>query len=159
MLTDASLLADSNSSSRSIYDAEIEFHELHDRLYTGDSDIPCDEMEQDRMHIVHQVFLHLFNRELTTVMLHNPTKILDIGTGTGDWAIGMADFWPECEGWYMVLSPPLPPIGTLTTSLVTGVDLTPMQPTAVPVNVFFEIDNCEVRHNVPTATYLVLTMQ
>lgn len=29
--------------------------------------------------------------------LESPTKILDCGTGTGDWAIAVAQQYPECQ--------------------------------------------------------------
>jgi len=40
--------------------------------------------------------------------LDKPAKVLDIGTGTGLWAMEMGDQYPECE--------------------ITGVDLSPVQP-------------------------------
>lgn len=73
---------------------------------------------------MHQVFLNAFDEELTSVTLEDPTRILDVGTGTGEWAIGMAEKFPECE--------------------VIGLDISAIQPTAVPYNVFFEIDDCTV---------------
>lgn len=53
----------------------------------------------------------------------NPKRILDIGTGTGIWAIEMGDQYPE--------------------SKIEGTDLSPIQPTAVPDNVQFLIDDAE----------------
>ena len=49
------------------------------------------------------------------------TTILDIGTGTGIWAIDMADLYPS--------------------AVVTGTDLSPTQPSWVPPNVRFEVDD------------------
>lgn len=94
------------------------------RRYCGDYIFPNDDLEQDRLRVVHQVFLNVFNFELTSVPLEDPKHILDIGTGTGEWAIGMAELFPSCE--------------------VVGVDISAIQPTAVPHNVFFEVDDCEV---------------
>ncbi|KAM0343520.1 hypothetical protein ACHAPU_008415 [Fusarium lateritium] len=51
----------------------------------------------------------------------NETKILDVGTGTGIWAIEFADLYPNVE--------------------VVGTDLSPCQPEWVPPNVRFEIDD------------------
>jgi ubiquinone/menaquinone biosynthesis C-methylase UbiE len=48
---------------------------------------------------------------------------LDIGTGTGLWAIEFADRWPNAS--------------------VTGTDLSPIQPDMVPDNVRFEIADVE----------------
>lgn len=112
------------SSSRSIYDDELDYVWENGRRYCGSYSFPNDDLEQDRMRVVHQVYLNVFDLELTTVPLEDPKYILDIGTGTGEWAIGMAEMFPDCE--------------------VVGVDTSAIQPTAVPHNVFFEIDDCEV---------------
>jgi len=48
-------------------------------------------------------------------------NILDVCCGTGIWAIDVADEHPDCY--------------------VTGVDLAPIQPTWVPPNVKFEVDD------------------
>ena len=50
-----------------------------------------------------------------------PQKVLDIGTGTGIWAMDFADQYPSAQ--------------------VIGTDLSPIQPTFVPPNVQFEIDD------------------
>jgi ubiquinone/menaquinone biosynthesis C-methylase UbiE len=51
----------------------------------------------------------------------NPQKILDIGTGTGIWAINVADEYPSAK--------------------VIATDITPSQPNFVPPNVEFQIDD------------------
>ena len=48
---------------------------------------------------------------------------MDVGTGTGIWCADFGDEFPNCE--------------------VIGTDLSPMQPSWVPPNVRFEIDNAE----------------
>ena len=53
--------------------------------------------------------------------LSNPRRILDIGTGTGQWAIEMGDEFPDAE--------------------IQGTDLSPIQPSSVPENVHFFIDD------------------
>ncbi|KAI1052459.1 hypothetical protein LB507_007711 [Fusarium sp. FIESC RH6] len=53
----------------------------------------------------------------------NWKRILDVGTGTGIWAMDVADEHPEAE--------------------VLGVDLSPIQPSMVPPNCKFEIDDLE----------------
>jgi SAM-dependent methyltransferase len=53
--------------------------------------------------------------------LKNPQRILDIGTGTGQWAIEMGDEFPNAE--------------------VQATDLSPIQPLNVPSNVHFFIDD------------------
>ncbi|KAH8429749.1 class I SAM-dependent methyltransferase [Aspergillus melleus] len=54
-------------------------------------------------------------------------RVLDIGTGTGTWAIDMADSFPE--------------------AVVIGTDLSPIQPSWVPPNCVFEIDDFELEWN------------
>lgn len=56
--------------------------------------------------------------------LRHPREILDIGTGTGIWAIEMADQHPRAS--------------------VTGTDLSPIQPELVPPNCVFEIDDANM---------------
>jgi len=53
----------------------------------------------------------------------HPQRILDLGTGTGRWAIDVGDMYPEAE--------------------VVGNDLSPIQPSMVPPNVRFEVDDVE----------------
>ncbi|EPE08995.1 methyltransferase type 12 [Ophiostoma piceae UAMH 11346] len=113
-----------NSSSRSLYVEDLDYVLENGRRYCGDYIFPNDELEQDRLRVMHQVFLQAFNFELTSVHLDEPRYILDIGTGTGEWAIGMGEEFPDCE--------------------VVGVDISAIQPSAVPHNVFFEIDDCEI---------------
>ena len=85
--------------------------------------MPNDADEQTRQQILHEVFQHAMGDRLTTVPLHHPRKILDIGTGTGEWAMAMGDEYPDAE--------------------IIGTDIAKIQPTAVPLNVFFEIDDAE----------------
>ncbi|KAK0748560.1 S-adenosyl-L-methionine-dependent methyltransferase [Apiosordaria backusii] len=111
-------------SSRTLYAEDVDYIEEFGRQYCGDYFMPIDETEQTRQYVVHQVYLKLFDLELTTVPLENPHYILDIGTGIGEWAIGMAEKYPRCE--------------------VFGTDIAPIQPTSqVPLNIEFHIENAE----------------
>jgi SAM-dependent methyltransferase len=54
----------------------------------------------------------------------NPQRILDIGTGTGIWAMQVAELYPSAE--------------------VIGTDISPVQPKWVPPNLTFEVDDLEM---------------
>ncbi|KAK4123174.1 S-adenosyl-L-methionine-dependent methyltransferase [Parathielavia appendiculata] len=111
-------------SARTLYAEDFDFVVEHGRQYCGDYFLPIDQTEQTRQYVIHQVFLKVFDLELTTVPLENPRYILDIGTGIGEWAIGMAEKYPQCE--------------------VFGTDIAPIQPThQVPFNIEFHIENAE----------------
>jgi SAM-dependent methyltransferase len=75
------------------------------------------------LRLIHQVYLHVLDGQLTSVPLEDPEAILDIGTGTGDWAIAMGELFPDAE--------------------VTGIDISAIQDTRVPPNVVFEIDDAD----------------
>lgn len=49
--------------------------------------LPNDDREQERLDILHHVFRLTLGGALCRTKLVNPQKILDIGTGTGIWAI------------------------------------------------------------------------
>ena len=84
--------------------------------------VPEDEREQDRLDLQHGLFLLSFDNQL--ILAPIPEKldgVLDIGTGTGIWAIDFADQHPEAS--------------------VVGIDLSAIQPSWVPPNAKFEVDD------------------
>ncbi|RDW58231.1 S-adenosyl-L-methionine-dependent methyltransferase-10 [Coleophoma cylindrospora] len=84
---------------------------------------PNDDAEQDRLDLHHHVFQLSSGGKLFRAPLKDPKRVLDIGTGTGIWAIDFADQFPG--------------------SLVVGTDLSPIQPGWIPPNLEFEVDDCE----------------
>ncbi|CEL11944.1 hypothetical protein ASPCAL15038 [Aspergillus calidoustus] len=81
------------------------YHKYHDGFYF----IPDDEQEQERLDMQHEICLMTMNRMLYYSPLRSDVRsVLDIGTGTGIWAIDFADQHPSAE--------------------VTGTDLSPIQP-------------------------------
>jgi metalloendopeptidase OMA1, mitochondrial len=84
---------------------------------------PNDPLENERLDFQYALVSHVFGDKLHFAPLSNPSYILDIGTGTGAWAMDMGDAFPS--------------------AIVEGIDLSPIQPTAVPDNVYFLIDDAE----------------
>jgi SAM-dependent methyltransferase len=90
--------------------------------------LPNDDQEQERLDLQHHIWRLLLGGKLYTAPIPSPDKnpqlrILDLGTGTGIWAIDMADEFPASE--------------------VFGVDLSPIQPDWVPPNCRFHVDDYE----------------
>ncbi|KAI5811880.1 S-adenosyl-L-methionine-dependent methyltransferase [Pyronema omphalodes] len=83
--------------------------------------LPTDEKEQDRLDLNHEIIRMVWDDKLHMAPLDKPQRILDIGTGTGIWAIDVADTYPMAE--------------------VIGTDLSPIQPDWVPANCRFEVDD------------------
>ncbi|KAK3045311.1 hypothetical protein LTS18_014060 [Coniosporium uncinatum] len=82
---------------------------------------PNDDMQNDGLDIAHHLLRILLDGKLYLAPANELHNVLDIGTGTGIWAIDFADEHPEAE--------------------VIGVDLSPIQPEFVPVNCKFEVDD------------------
>ena len=86
--------------------------------------LPNDEAEQDRLDLNHHIFRLIIGGKLFRAPVgSDPHRILDFGTGTGIWAIDVADEFPS--------------------ALVIGTDLSPIQPTTVPPNCRFYVDDFE----------------
>lgn len=85
--------------------------------------VPEDEAEQDRLDLQHETWLFQFDGKLYNSPLKKEEvkNVLDLGTGTGIWAIDFADENPQAQ--------------------VIGTDLSPIQPQYVPPNLKFEIDD------------------
>lgn len=97
----------------------------HGRSYCSrDYYMPNDEAEQTRLSITHQAFMQILDGQLTMSRIPaDIRRVLDIGTGTGDWATAFAERFPKCE--------------------VIATDIAPFQPEEVPPNVFFEVDDAK----------------
>ncbi|OHE98946.1 hypothetical protein CORC01_05842 [Colletotrichum orchidophilum] len=116
------------SLSESILEYRMENGRTYHRYKDGKYTLPNDQAEQERLDLQHNVFLLTFDNRLGLAPPCQkgavvPGRVLDIGTGTGIWAIDFGDEHPEAE--------------------VLGIDLSPSQPTFLPPNVDFEIDDLE----------------
>ncbi|KAI1043840.1 hypothetical protein LB505_010712 [Fusarium chuoi] len=93
-------------------------------LSSGKYVLPNDEEENERLDLQHELYVRTLDGDLAVCpKAKGASRVLDMGTGTGSWAIDYADANPQAE--------------------VIGVDLSPIQPALVPPNVSFEIDDLE----------------
>lgn len=104
--------SDTTSLRSSIYNYRVEngrtYHAYKEGEYWG----PNDEEAQDNMDIGNHLYTLLLRGKLFKATIDkNPRRVLDVGTGTGIWAIDFADQYPSAE--------------------VIGVDLSPIQPSFV----------------------------
>lgn len=77
----------STSISSSVRDYAFESGRRYHKFQEGRYQFPNDEPEQEREDMKHAMIIHLCGGKLHFAPLQNPQKILDIGTGTGVWAI------------------------------------------------------------------------
>ncbi|KAJ5984500.1 hypothetical protein N7481_006599 [Penicillium waksmanii] len=90
-----------STHSCSSYNMLEPVHENGRRYCDSTYFMPNDETELTRLNILHQIYLILLDGHLTTAPFRsNPQsspRILDIGTGPGDWAIEMSAEFPKAE--------------------------------------------------------------
>ncbi|KAH6889935.1 TAM domain methyltransferase [Thelonectria olida] len=123
-----STFGEENSTSGSLTNSITNYQNKHGRTYhaldSGIYPFPNDIQERDRLDMVHAVFNRALEGHLHRAPIDdNPPNVLDIGTGTGIWAIEFADSHGG--------------------SRVRGIDLSPIQPTYGPRNLEFLVDNVE----------------
>ncbi|KAL6703740.1 hypothetical protein ACN47E_009121 [Coniothyrium glycines] len=120
---------ETDTLASSIFHSRIEngrrYHGFRDGAYWG----PNDDLANQVLDFAHHMYLLTFDQKLHLAPIANPHAILDCGTGTGIWAIDMADTYPSAT--------------------VIGTDLSPIQPEWVPPNCHFEIDDVSVHWTFP----------
>ncbi|KAM0814207.1 putative Methyltransferase domain-containing protein [Seiridium cardinale] len=88
----------------------------------GTYPIPNDDTEQTRDEMKHVATIELTSGRLFFAPIGNyPQRIIDLGTGTGSWAIAMADKFPSAQ--------------------VIGLDLSPIQEPWIPPNLRFIVED------------------
>ncbi|KAI1779354.1 S-adenosyl-L-methionine-dependent methyltransferase [Hypoxylon cercidicola] len=127
-MTDAGYESDaastaSTSVSSSIWDFSFENGRRYHKFREGRYNFPNDDVEQERETMKHAMVKMLCKQLHFAPIGDGPQEILDVGTGTGIWAIEMGDAYP--------------------TANVLGIDLSPIQPQWVPPNVRFMVDDVE----------------
>ncbi|RDW82385.1 hypothetical protein BP6252_03497 [Coleophoma cylindrospora] len=118
-----SVTSSSTSLASSITNYQYENGRRYHAYRQGEYYLPNDETEQARLDLQHHIYLLCQGGALYSAPIDNPQSVLDIGTGTGIWAVEFADQHPG--------------------ALVIGTDLSPIQPGFVPPNVKFYVDDFE----------------
>ncbi|KAI1089151.1 S-adenosyl-L-methionine-dependent methyltransferase [Rostrohypoxylon terebratum] len=123
----SALGSDIQSSTGSLTESIYNYRVLHGRTFnapkTTEYWAPNDEQQNEGLDLLHNCLLMALDDKLFLAPISdNPQKVLDLGTGTGIWAIDFADMYPGAE--------------------VIGTDISPIQPVWTPPNVKFEIDDC-----------------
>ncbi|KAH7636147.1 S-adenosyl-L-methionine-dependent methyltransferase [Sordaria sp. MPI-SDFR-AT-0083] len=125
---DSTIGSDIESSTASISSSILKYRTMNGRTYHSDSVTdgeywgPNDSKQNEMLDIFHHVMTICLDGRLYDAPLpKNPENAIDLGTGTGLWAIDFADKFPNCN--------------------VMGTDISPIQPSWVTPNVRFEIDD------------------
>ncbi|EWZ31415.1 hypothetical protein FOCG_08515 [Fusarium oxysporum f. sp. radicis-lycopersici 26381] len=121
---DGSIASSTASLSESIFD----YRSLHGRTFQNSKTTeywgPNDERQNNGLDIAHHFMVMLKDDKLFDAPITRPSRVLDVGTGTGIWAIDMADANPSAE--------------------ITGTDISPIQPAWVPPNCQFHIEDAQL---------------
>ncbi|KXH60975.1 methyltransferase domain-containing protein [Colletotrichum salicis] len=126
------------TSTSSVSESITDYRRIHGRTFSQKTDYwgPNDEKQNEALDLViitdddnvftksHNWELQFFDDKLFLAPLgDSPQKVLDLGTGTGIWAIDFADEFPSAQ--------------------VTGIDISPIQPGWVPPDCKFQVDDIE----------------
>jgi len=91
-----SMYSASTSISSSVRDFAFENGRRYHKFREGSYNFPNDPSEQDREDMKHAMMVNLLGGQLHFAPLgEHPGNVLDMGTGTGIWAIEMGDRYPS----------------------------------------------------------------
>ncbi|RSL40439.1 hypothetical protein CEP54_016119 [Fusarium duplospermum] len=124
---------DEDTDSMCSLDSEyLNYHREHGRRYPAESQgesrryfWPNDEPQQRLLNLLHEAERCLLDGQLHEAPIRRDVQgVLDVGTGTGNWAIDFADDHPSAQ--------------------VIGTDISPTQPDWVPPNLQFQMDDANL---------------
>ncbi|PHH83073.1 hypothetical protein CDD83_3067 [Cordyceps sp. RAO-2017] len=126
------------SSTASLSESIFDYRNIHGRTFQSSKTTeywgPNDDRQNNGLDIAHHFITMLKgDRLFEAPLVGPPAKVLDVGTGTGIWAIDMADAYPAAE--------------------VFGTDISPIQPTWVPPNCVFHIEDAQLDWTYRPATF------
>jgi len=126
---DSALGEDDADSTASLTSSILNYRTLHGRTYHSERGNAQywgsnDERQNQAADINHHALTLAIGDKLYLAPLQRDKieNALDVGTGTGIWAIDFADEFPDAE--------------------VIGTDISPIQPMWIPPNLKFEIEDC-----------------
>ncbi|KAI8712699.1 hypothetical protein NCS52_01368700 [Fusarium sp. LHS14.1] len=126
------------SSTASLSESILDYRNIHGRTFQTSKTTeywgPNDDKQNEGLDIAHHFVTMIKGDKLFEAPIGaNPSKILDVGTGTGIWAIDVADTYPSAE--------------------VIGTDISPIQPAWVPPNCKFHIDDAQLEWTYAPETF------
>ncbi|KAH7122102.1 putative SAM dependent methyltransferase [Dactylonectria estremocensis] len=126
------------SSTASLTDSIFDYRTINGRTFQSSKTTeywgPNDDKQNNGLDIAHHFMTMIKDDKLFLAPIGDvPKKVLDVGTGTGIWAIDMADAYPSTE--------------------VIGTDISPIQPGWVPPNCSFHLDDAQLEWTYPPGTF------
>ncbi|KAI0429095.1 S-adenosyl-L-methionine-dependent methyltransferase [Xylaria sp. FL1042] len=119
-ITERTSMSLETGADRHLWEGGRRYHAYREGRYS----LPNDEIEQQREELMHILVMDILDQQLFLApMAEPPKKVMDLATGIGLWAIEMGDRYPDAT--------------------ILGLDLSPIQPTSVPPNVTFQVDDVE----------------
>lgn len=124
---DSALGVEAPSTTASLSSSVLHYRQLQGRTFHSDIGNAAywgtnDAGHNESLDMLHHMCTLCLDGKLFEAPVTDPKAILDIGTGTGVWAIDVGDKFPDCD--------------------VIGTDVSPSQPSWIPPNVQFQIDDC-----------------